>query len=176
MDFICVFISASFVWRFDKGKIGGKPGYRDAQSFSSTQLLSSNESNGWKNGRILTLPPAPSPRPNGERAGVRGFDLETFMPPHPDPLLPRGRRGRKRGQCQNTPDEPADNGINKLVMSQFGVRGHVRALEHRDMSRCLGKRRHVAAFKIRTLPINFTYSAFLSGSPEMGRMIFTRSR
>ena len=134
--FIRVFISASFVWRFDKGKIGGKPGYRDAQSFSSTQLLSSNESNGWKNGRILTLPLAPSPRPNGERAGVRGFDLETLMPPHPDPLLPRGRRGRKQGQCQNTPDEPADNGINKLVMSQFGVRGHVRALEHRDMSRC----------------------------------------
>ena len=38
-----------------------------------------------------------------------------------------------------------------LVVSEFGVRGHVRALEHRDMSRC-GKRRLIAALQIRTLP------------------------
>src|ERR1035441_9960631 len=39
----------------------------------------------------------PSPRPalREERAGVRGFDLENNEPPHPDPLLPWGRRGRK---------------------------------------------------------------------------------
>src|SRR5882724_2323211 len=31
--------------------------------------------------------PTPSPRPSGERVGVRGFDLETNAPPHPGPLL-----------------------------------------------------------------------------------------
>ena len=38
----------------------------------------------------------PSPRLSGERVGVRGFEMKMFIPPHPGPLLPRGRRGRKR--------------------------------------------------------------------------------
>jgi hypothetical protein len=52
----------------------------------------------------LTLPPTPSPRPSGERAGARGFELVRFLrfygegfnnrPPHPAPLLLLGRRGR----------------------------------------------------------------------------------
>jgi hypothetical protein len=33
------------------------------------------------------------------RVGVRGFELENNWPPHPGPLLPRGRRGRNQGQC-----------------------------------------------------------------------------
>ena len=37
----------------------------------------------------------PSPRPSRERVGVRGFELRTRRPPHPGPLLPQGRRGRK---------------------------------------------------------------------------------
>ena len=37
----------------------------------------------------------PSPRPNGERVGERGFHLENSVPPHPGPLLLLGRRGRK---------------------------------------------------------------------------------
>jgi len=37
----------------------------------------------------------PSPRQSGERVGVRGFELENNRPPHPAPLLPWGRRGRK---------------------------------------------------------------------------------
>ena len=46
---------------------------------------------------------SPSPRPNGERVGERGFELETMGPPHPGPLLPWGRRGRNQGQCQAAP-------------------------------------------------------------------------
>src|ERR1035438_1175264 len=56
--------------------------------------------------RSLTLPPSPSPRPGGERAGVRGFEPETIAPPRPNPVViyfpprlgPRllwGRRGKK---------------------------------------------------------------------------------
>jgi predicted MFS family arabinose efflux permease len=38
---------------------------------------------------------SPSPRPSGERAGVRGFEQENQQPPHPDPLFLRGGEGEK---------------------------------------------------------------------------------
>ena len=37
--------------------------------------------------------PTPSPRPSGERAGVRGFELENNLPPHPGSLLLGGGEG-----------------------------------------------------------------------------------
>ena len=43
----------------------------------------------------------PSPRPSGERAGVRGFELENNQPPHPAPLL-LWRRGRKKSPLHST--------------------------------------------------------------------------
>ena len=39
---------------------------------------------------------SPSPRPSGERAGVRGFELANQLPPHPDPLLLRGGEGEEQ--------------------------------------------------------------------------------
>ena len=36
---------------------------------------------------------SPSPRPSGERAGVRGFELANKLPPHPNPLLLLGGEG-----------------------------------------------------------------------------------
>lgn len=36
---------------------------------------------------------SPSPRPNGERAGVRGSQLFQSLPPHPNPLLRSGGEG-----------------------------------------------------------------------------------
>ncbi|MDD5138688.1 MAG: UvrD-helicase domain-containing protein [Verrucomicrobiales bacterium] len=36
---------------------------------------------------------SPSPRPSGERAGVRGAELANNLPPHPDPLLLLGGEG-----------------------------------------------------------------------------------
>ena len=51
-------------------------------------------------GSNTTLTPAPSPRPSGERVGERGLDLQNNLPPLPDPLLPRGRRGRNPAPLQ----------------------------------------------------------------------------
>ena len=38
-------------------------------------------------GYSLTLFSTPSPRPNGERVGVRGYESEIKAPPHPDPYI-----------------------------------------------------------------------------------------
>jgi hypothetical protein len=43
--------------------------------------------------------PTPSPRPSGERAEARGFDLEKQRLLTPGPLLLWGREGEKPGQC-----------------------------------------------------------------------------
>ena len=61
---------------------------------------------GLSSGRILTLPRSPSPRPSGERAGVRGFEPENLVSPLPGPLLPAGReeeREKKWCMCQDAP-------------------------------------------------------------------------
>ena len=43
---------------------------------------------------------SPSPRPNGERAGVRGFNFSKHWPPLPNPLLLWGRRGSQAVRSQ----------------------------------------------------------------------------
>jgi hypothetical protein len=53
-------------------------------------------------GRNLTLPPSPSPRPSGERAGARGFELESASSPRPSPPLVEEREKKWR-LCQVVP-------------------------------------------------------------------------
>ena len=42
---------------------------------------------------------SPSPRPSGERAGVRGTEPETIAPPIPNPLVPFGKRRGKQARA-----------------------------------------------------------------------------
>jgi ATP-dependent helicase/nuclease subunit A len=44
----------------------------------------------------LSRDSSPSPRPSGERAGVRGSELTNHLPPHLDPLLLRGGEGEEK--------------------------------------------------------------------------------
>jgi ATP-dependent helicase/nuclease subunit A len=44
----------------------------------------------------LSRDSSPSPRPSGERAGVRGSELTNHLPPYPDPLLLRGGEGEEK--------------------------------------------------------------------------------
>src|ERR1035441_3931045 len=79
--------------------------------------------------RSLTLPRSPpSTRPSGERIGVRGFEPENLVPPHPGPLLLWGRRGRKWGQCQ-APNHPV------LFRQRDSVGRITRIFEHLLQSR-----------------------------------------
>jgi ATP-dependent helicase/nuclease subunit A len=54
--------------------------------------------------QALSRDSSPSPRPSGERAGARGFELANNLPPLPDPLLLRGGEGEKGGQIQSRPN------------------------------------------------------------------------
>ncbi len=46
--------------------------------------------------QALSRDSSPSPRPSGERAGVRGVELANNLPPHPDPVKGRGPHGALR--------------------------------------------------------------------------------
>jgi hypothetical protein len=118
------------------------------------------------------MPPTPSPRLSGERAGVRGFEHENNRPPHPSPLLPRGRRGRKLAQCKN--DKAAQFYVGQRVqpvLQRFRKSGWTELgkgwAEYPDVNIVVGGSESV--MKLFTLLIFISVAA----GPALGQMNFT---